>query len=186
MILDGLLLFTGTSNGATSTIADGANTDAPTTGTQDSSNILDLGVKSGIPSSANGGGARDIGTGDDPSLKLLIQVITTFGGGTDLTCELQGAPDNGTGVPGSWTVMWKSPAVVVEANLVAGAYLANVDVPRILSTQVLPRFLKLTFVTTGTHTSGDLTGVIVMDRFDQVVSTTGNLSSYPAGIVVAN
>ena len=44
----------------------GAQTDAPTTGTQAASNIIDLGVTSGIPSSANGGGARDIGVGDDP------------------------------------------------------------------------------------------------------------------------
>ena len=55
MILDGLLTFTGTSNGATGGITAGAQTDAPTTGTQAASNIIDLGV-SGLPSSANGGG----------------------------------------------------------------------------------------------------------------------------------
>jgi hypothetical protein len=40
MILDGLLQFCGTSNGATGGITAGANTDLPTTGTQVASNIL--------------------------------------------------------------------------------------------------------------------------------------------------
>ena len=76
-------------------------------------NIVDLGL-AGIPSSANGGGARDIGTGDDPSLKLSIIVTTAFASGTSLQVNLQGAPDNGSGAPGSWTTMWTGP-VVVEA-----------------------------------------------------------------------
>ena len=63
MIIDGLLLFTGTSNGASGGITSTAYTDAPTTGTQRASNILDLGVSSGVPTDANGGGARDIGIG---------------------------------------------------------------------------------------------------------------------------
>ncbi|MGI0079115.1 MAG: hypothetical protein ACRECH_05785, partial [Nitrososphaerales archaeon] len=75
MILDGLLTFTGTSNGATGTIANGPQTDAPTTGTQDASNIIDLGLV-GLPPFASGGGARDIGVGDSPSLKLSAIVTT--------------------------------------------------------------------------------------------------------------
>ena len=185
MILDGLLQFCGTSNGASGGITAGANTDSPTTGTQVASNILDLGVTSGIPSNANGGGARDLGTGDDPSLKLLVEVTTAFGGGTSLQAELAGAPDDGSGGQGSYTVMWLGPAVL-EANLVAGAYLANVDVPRVIPGQVLPRFLRLRFITSGTHTSGACNGTIVLDRFDQVVGTSGNLSGYRAGITVAN
>lgn len=186
MILDNFLMFTGTSNGATGGITAGANTDLPTTGTQDASNVVDLGVTSGIPSSANGGGARDIGIGDDPSLKLLVVVTMTFGGGTDLTVQLSGAPDNGSGAAGSFTVMWKAPAAVVEANLTVGTYLANVDVPRVIAGQVVPRFLKLTFISTGTHTSGAVEGTIVLDRLDQIVGTTGAMSGYPAGINIAN
>ena len=185
MIIDGFLLFTGTSNGATSTIADGPNTDAPTTGSQDSSNIVDIGVKSGLPTSANGGGARDLGIGDDPAMKLLIEVITAFTGGTDLTAELQGAPDNGSGAPGGYTVMWTGPKVV-EANLLAGAYLANVYMPSVIPAQVLPRFLKLTFVTTGSHGAGDLIGAIVLDKFEEIKGTTGAISGYPAGININN
>ena len=185
MILDNFLMFTGTSNGATGGITSGANTDAPTTGTQTASNIIDLGVTSGIPSSANGGGARSIGVGDNPMLKLLVQVTTAFGGGTSLQVDLSGAPDDGSGGQGSYTVMWLGPAVL-EANLVAGARLANVDVPIAIPGQVLPRFLRLRFISSGTHTSGAAEGTIVIDRFDQVGSQSGVLSGYPAGINVAN
>lgn len=185
MILDGFLMFTGTSNGASGGITSGANTDAPTTGTQVASNIIDLGIVLGIPSYANGGGARDIGIGDDPSLKLLVQVTTDFAGGTNMYCTLSGAPDDGSGGVGSYTVMWTGPTVV-EANLLAGTQLANVDVPLVVPGQPLPRFLKLSFVTSGTHTAGAVEGTIVIDRFDQVRGTTGALSGYPAGVTVSN
>lgn len=185
MILDNFLMFTGTSNGAVGGITSGANTDSPTTGTQDASNVIDLGVTSGIPSSASGGGARDIGIGDDPMLKLLVEVVTAFTGGASLQVELQGAPDNGSGGIGSFTVMWLGPAVL-EANLLAGTYIANVDVPRTIPGQPLPRFLKLTFISSGTHGAGKVTGTIVLDRFDQIVSTAGNLSAYPPGVTVGN
>lgn len=186
MILDNLLTFTGTSNGATGGITSGAQTDAPTTGTQVASNIIDLGVSSGVPSSANGGGARDIGVGDDPAMKLSAIVTTAFASGTSLALELSGAPDNGSGAPGSYTVMWQSPAAVVEASLVAGAQLANVDVPRVINGQVLPRFLRLRFITVGTHTAGAIEAQIVLDRDDQIVGATGLYSGYPAGVTVAN
>ena len=186
MILDGLLTFTGNGFGATGTIASGQFTDAPTTGTQDSSNIIDLGINGGVPSSANGGGARDIGVGDDPALKVSVLVTTTFTGGTSLVVQLAGAPDNGSGAPGSYTVMWASPAAVVEASLIQGAQLANIDVPRVVWEQVLPRFLKMTFVTVGTHTGGAVEAQIVIDRDDQIISSTGFQSGYPAGITVPN
>jgi len=185
MILDNLLLFTGTSNGATGGITASAYADLPTTGTQAASNIVDLGVASGVPSSANGGGARDIGVGDDPAMKLSVIVTTAVTGGTNLALALSGAPDDGSGGIGSYTVMWTSPTYL-EAALVAGAQLANIDVPRVISGQVLPRFLKLSFVSTGTHSAGAIQGQIVLDRDDQITGTAGVYSGYPAGITVAN
>jgi len=184
MILDGLLTFTGTSNGASGGITSGAQTDSPTTGTQVASNILDLGVTSGVPSSANGGGARDIGVGDDPMLKLSATVTTTFTGGTSLQFELDGAPDNGSGAPGSYTIMWQSQAIA-EAQLIPGQMI-NVDVPRVVPGQPLPRFLRLRFITVGTHSAGAVEAQIVIDRFDQIVGTTGALSGYVAGVTIAN
>jgi len=187
MILDALLLFTGSLNGATSgggaTFAS-STTDEPTTGTQVSSNVLDLGLI-GIPSFANGGGARDIGIGDDPAMKVLVVVTEAFTGGTSLQLTLSGAPDNGSGAPGSYTVMWTGPAVV-EANLGVGAYLANIDMPRPVPGQAMPRFLRLGYVTVGTHTAGEILGTLVLDRMDQPTGTSGNMSGYPAGLNVAN
>jgi hypothetical protein len=185
MILDGLLTFTGTSNGATGGITAGAQTDLPTTGTQAASNILDIGVASGVPSSANGGGARDLGVGDDPSLKLSVIVVTALTGGTSLGLTLQGAPDNGSGAAGTYTTMWTSP-VVVEASLVAGAQLANIDIPRPVLGQALPRFFKLNFISVGTHTAGAVEANIVIDRDDQILGTAGVYSGYAAGINIAN
>lgn len=185
MILDNLLTFTGTSNGATGGITSGAQTDAPTTGTQAASNIIDLGVISGVPLSANGGGARDLGVGDRPSLKLSALVTTAFTGGTSLGLQLQGAPDNGSGSPGSYTTMWTGP-VVVEASLLAGIQIANIDVPRPAPGQALPRFLKLNFISVGIHSTGAIECQIVIDRDDQVLGANGIYSGYPAAITVAN
>lgn len=184
MILDNYLMFTGTSNGATAGVTSGANTDAPTTGTQVSSNVIDLGLN-GIPLPAQGGGARDIGVGDNPAMKVLIVVTTAMGAGTSLQVNLQGAPDNLSGLPGSYTTMWSSP-VILLASLTAGAQIANIDMPRPVVGQPMPRFLRLQYVSAGTFTSGAIEGTLVIDRFDQPLGTTGLLSGYPAGINVAN
>lgn len=186
MVLDNLLTFTGTSNGTSGGITSGPQTDAPTA-TADATNVVDLGVINGIPSSANGGGARDIGTGDKPSLKLSAIVTAAFAGGTSLALVLSGAPDNGSGAPGSYTVMWQSPAVVPLASLVQGQQLANIDIPRPAPGQVMPRYLKLGYVVVGVMSGGgSIEAQIVIDRDDQVVGPTGAYSGYPAGLTVAN
>lgn len=185
MILDGFLQFTGfPATGGI--VVTGTNYDRPTTGTQDSSNIIDLHI-SGLPVLSNLQGARDMGIGDNPALKMLVQVTTAFGGGTSLQVILAGAPDNGSGAPGSYANFWASP-VYTEAQLVAGARLYDMDVPRPPQGVGIPRFLKLSFVSVGTHTSGALGGWIVLDRMDQMYQSTNNaiLGGYPAGITVAN
>lgn len=185
MILDNLLTFTGTSNGSSGGITSGPQTDAPTV-SADATNIIDLGL-AGIPSSANGGGARDIGAGDDPAMKLSAIVTKSFAGGTSLALTLSGAPDNGSGAPGSYSVMWQSPAAVLVAALTAGQQLANIDVPRPAPGQPLPRFLKLSYVIVGTMSGGgSIEAQIVLDRDDQIVGTAGAYSGYPAGLNVAN
>jgi hypothetical protein len=175
MILDSLLLFSGSTG----------NTDTPTTGTQTATNILDLGVTSGVPTSANGAGARDIGIGDDPMLKLMAIATTVFVGGTSLQLQLSGAPDNGSGAPGSYTIMWTGPAVLLAA-LTAGASICNVDVPRVIPGQALPRFLKLQYINVGTFTGGAIEAGIVLDQSLQIVGTGGALSGYPSGVTVSN
>lgn len=186
MIEDAFLHFTGSINGATGGIVASSLTDSPTTGTQQASNIIDLGITLGIPTSANGGGARDLGIGDYPAMKLSAIITTTFLTGTNLQVELIGAPDNGSGVPGSTTVMWTGPVIAV-ANLIAGAQLCNVDLPRAIFEQVLPRFLALAFVTTGSAmTAGAIDAALVLDLDQQIMGVTGQYSGYPAGITVAN
>jgi Bbp16 len=178
MIIDAFLLFTGAANAG--------NFDTPTTGTQNSTNVIDLHM-AGIPVLVSGQGARDIGIGDDPALKLLVQVGTAFTTGTTLQVVLQGSVDNGSGAPLSFTNWWLSPAYA-EATLVAGARLYDMDMPRPPAGVAVPRFLRLGYISTGTHTTGSIFGAIVIDRHDQMYQSTGNavLGGYPAGITVSN
>lgn len=158
MVIDGELQFTGTPGSAT------ANFDTPTTGTQQSTNQLDLVNQ------------RDMGVGDNPALKLTCIVATTFTGGTSLQLQFQGAPNN-AGVPGAWTTYAES-AAIAEADLVAGRYILPIDVPRPPPGIGLPRFYRLQYVTVGTHGAGTLRAYLNLDRQDSVI--------YPAGVTVPN
>lgn len=183
MILDSLWLFTGGSGGAGN--GDGV-TDSPTTGTQNSSNIVDIGILSGLPVSASGGGGgRDLGIGDDPALKLMVVVTTAFTGGTSLSVAVATAPDAGSNTPGSYTTAVTGP-VVTEANLIAGARILDIDYPRSAPGTVPPRYVRLSYVTVGTHTAGKIEGLVVLDRIDQPEQTNAVLGGYPAGIIINN
>lgn len=191
MILDFLAQFTGgtTAPGNSDNISD-----SPTTGTQTSSLIVDIGVglqttanASGlaIPGVAAGAGARDLGIADTPAIKIMVDVTTTFTGGTSLAINIQGAPDSGSGTTGTFTTYVSGP-VIAEAQLIAGARLLEIDLPRPPANIALPRYLQLQYVTVGTHGAGKLRANAVIDRFDQIGSQTGTLSGYPAGINIAN
>jgi hypothetical protein len=193
MILDGLLQFTGNARGATATgsVTPSTATNDVMTASGSSSNILDLGLL-GIPLSTaaggnpGGGGARDIGIGDDPAMKILVQVVVAFAGGTSLAINMQGAPDNGSGAPGSFVIMASGP-VVVLANLVVGARLFDIDMPRPAPNQPLPRFLQLGYVVVGTMSGGGaVQGYLVLDRHDMPEQSNATLGGYPAGTTVAN
>ena len=182
MILDALLQF---DNAASLAIA---------AGTKASTNVIDFGLGTSanpaIPSNANGGGARDMGIGDDPALKLLVQVSTTFtsGGAGTLSVAIQGAPDNGSGAPGSYTTWWTSP-VYALATLVAGARLLNMDFPRPPAGVAVPRFVRLLYTVAGaTMTAGAVSAYLVLDRDDQMYNSTNNavLGGYPPGIAISN
>lgn len=178
MILDSLLQF------------DNAVSLAIAAGTQASTNTIDFGISSGIPSSANGGGARDMGIGDDPAMKLMVQVSTTFtsGGAGTLSVALQGASDNGSGAPGAFTTWWVSPAYAL-ATLNAGSRLLDMDMPRPPDGIAVPRFIRLLYtVATATMTAGNVSSYLVLDRDDQMYNSTDNsvLGGYRAGINVAN
>jgi hypothetical protein len=173
MILDGLLQFSAPTG------------DAPTASGV-STNVIDLHM-AGIPVLAAGQGARDIGIGDDPAMKLLVQVITAFTGLTSLAVALQGAPDNGSGLPAAFVTWWTGPAVLA-ASLTAGARLYDMDMPRPPAGLPVPRFLQLAYTIAGVGTGGVLKGFIVLDRHDQMYNANANniLGGYPPGIVITN
>jgi hypothetical protein len=168
--------------------------------------IIDLGVglqttsnPSGIaiPSVASGGGARDLGVGDKPALKILVEVVGAFTSAGTTTAQIQilGAPDNGSGAPGSFTVYASGPVVTtVSAGTVAagglvGAHLCDLDLPRQPDGVAMPRYLECQIVTTGTGTGNPntlLAAHIVLDRFDQPWSAAGFISGYVPGVVVSN
>lgn len=119
--------------------------------------------------------ARDMGIGDAPALKLSVSVGTTFAstGAATLQVLLQGSVDNS-----NWTTMADSP-VFALATLVAGTRLLDIDMPRPVPGQALPRYLRLAYVVgTEVMSAGTINGMLVLDRQDYV--------NYPAGLIVAN
>lgn len=179
MIIDGLLIFT-------------SQTPSPTSGdtittTGVSTNAIDLHM-AGLPVLANNQGARDLGVGDDPALKMLVQCLNTFAGGTSLQIALQGATDNGSGAPAAFSTYWLSP-VYALATLVQGARLYDMDLPRPPAGVAMPRFLQLSYTIVGTFSGpSKLFGAIVLDRIDQAYNATSNatLGGYPPGVTIAN
>lgn len=160
------------------------------TGDVASTNVVDWGVASGIPSSANGGGKRDMGVGD-PSLKFVVQMVeglASAGGTGTLQIHLQGAPDNGAGSPDTFVTWWSSDAyTVTEAT--AGARLFDIAMPRPPQGAPIPRYNRLLYSIGGeTTTAGTVSAYLVLDRDDQVYNGTDNsiLGGYQAGINVAN
>lgn len=177
MILDRLLQF------------DRAVSLAIAVGTQASTDTLDFGINSGIPSNANGGGARDMGIGD-PSLKFVVQVAQTFtsGGAGTLQISLQGAVDDGTGAPAAFSTWWSSPAYAL-ATLSAGSRLFDMTMPRPPDGIAVPRFIRLLYTVAGaTMTAGQISAYLVLDRDDQMYNGTDNAiqGGYQSGINVAN
>ena len=180
MILDALLAFSALAG------------DSPTTSGV-STNIIDLGLNTpatattSIPTSANGGGARDLGIGDDPAMKLLVLCTATFTGLTSFGIALQGAVDNGSGAPAAFSTWWTGPATPV-AGLTAGTRLYDMDMPRPPAGIAVPRFLQMSYTVAGVGTGGTLKAFMVLDRDDQMYNATNNAiyGGYVSGIQVAN
>jgi len=178
MILDAFLQFTAAAGDTPTAIATNAST-----------NILDLHM-TGIPVLANLQGARDMGIGDKPALKMVAWVTTTFtsGGAGTLQAILQGATDNGAGAPNAFVSWWSSPAYAL-ATLAAGAKLYEMDMPRPPAGVAIPRFLQMAWtIATAVMTGGAIKSWIVLDREDPMYQGTNNVirGGYPAGITIAN
>jgi hypothetical protein len=149
MILDGALMF------------DNPSSLAIAAGTQASANTLDLGT------------GRDLGV--DTEIEVEASVTTTFtsGGAGTLQLSVQGSVDNST-----WTTM-ASSRVFALAELVAGALLDSMKLPRTSGTQAVPRYLRLLWtVGTATMTAGAVQAGLNRDRQKNI--------SYPPGVAITN
>jgi len=160
MIMDALMFFDGSqsSSGVLSGTTVSSGSTFTSGATTDSANIIDV---SQIASSASGLG-RDIGaTGEAHDLNIICQVLTTFtGSSSTLQIEVQTAPDNGSGSPGStWTPLALSNAIPLT-GLTGGTEIFRVTVP--LGVQ---KFLKLTYIVgTANMTAGQIMSFIAVDR----------------------
>lgn len=156
-------------------------------GTQPSTNVLDYGILAGIPSAANGGGARDMGIGDKPALKLMVEVVdeafTSAGGTGTIQVAVQYAPDDGTGQPGAFVTAATGPSFVVPG---IGTRLLDIDLPR-PKAGLVPRYCRLLY-TIGTQDAltGKVAAYVVLDRDDQPSQAAGVYGGYQPGIAVAN
>ena len=121
--------------------------DSPTSiGSTASTNIIDLGI------------ARDIGGAVTDQLMLLCQVTTAFtsGGSATLQVQFQTAPDNGSGLPGSWSTLAQSDVIPV-ASLVQSYKFLPSEVP---GGTLL--FIRLNYVIgTAAMTAGTLKAALV-------------------------
>lgn len=136
MILDGLLLFSTAQNITTSDV---------------STNVIDL------------QNARDMGIGDDPSLKVLVVVTTAFTS-TDgtLTITAQGSTDNST-----FDDYVSSKAMTAGTLTKGKAFVFPIDWPATPAPFSLPRYLRLNYTVANTaFTPGAVTATLVADRFD--------------------
>lgn len=151
-----------------------------------STNVLDMGLL-GIT-----GNGRDIGIGQDGGMRLAIYsngLFAAAGAGT-LEIQVQGAPDNGSGSPGTYVTYASSGALslaqlnsfVGTGNSVklfpialppaeAGAANSGFNPP-------LPRFYRLNYVVaTGPMTAGAIEAYLTNNRDDMV--------TYPSGFSTA-
>lgn len=125
---------------------------AVTTGTQLSTNAYDLGT------------ARDVGRGE--TVRVVVTVDTVFASGTSLQANIV---ESANADLSSATVL-VSGAVVAEAGLIAGAKILDRVLP-----QTSKRYLGLQYVSVGTHTTGTVSGGIVLtsDSNVQFPANTG-------------
>lgn len=154
-------------------------------GTQASTNVIDLHASGLLPTLAANQGARDIGIGN-PAMKILVQTVVAFasaGSTGTIQVAMQGAPDNGSGAPGTYVTMALGPLYTIPG---VGVRLMDHDMPRPKDGN-LPRFLRLLYtIATQTMTAGSVGAWLVLDRMDQPSQSAGIMGAYPAGITVAN
>lgn len=135
---------------------------AITNATVQSNNVIDLGV------------ARDIGAGDDPSLKLAVIVGAAFttSNSATLNIQLQASPDDS-----NWTTIIET-GPLTAAQLLANIKVFKTDVPL---TGIANRYLRLQYVVAAStaFTAGNI-------GFAGIVLNRSDILNYPSGINAYN
>lgn len=184
MIIDGTWVFSSLSSPQAITV------------TAASTSIVDLlGVGSGNAPNATFGNAttfgEDIGIGDGPMIPKIRCIIgTTFlPTSAFLNIAIQGAPDNGSNMPGSYTTYAESGAIAGTVLLAPGTgtnslggIAFRLDFPPVAIGQLnaMPRFIRLNYtVTSGPFTQGTLSSFLVTGADDY------SARYYPSGFTVA-
>ena len=148
------------------------------TATAASTNLYDVtgsgsGVVPPMVFGTTGVAGFDIGLADGASTPMAYFTVTTAfvsGGGATLQFQIQAAPDNGSGSPGTYTTLYTS-ATFAASTLVAGAQLV-VPVPPIVPGEALPRFYRFNYVVaTSTFSAGAVTGGIIINAPSKLENT---------------
>jgi hypothetical protein len=142
------------------------------TGAQASAQAIDL-----AGPVIGGSQGRDMGAaGMGLPLTVALNGITASGTATTLQLDFQGAPDNGSGAPGTWTTYVSTgPMTVAEIEALTGeAYAFGINVPARPPGVPLPRFYQLLkTVAGGTLTAGTIFAGLTTGRDDQVAYMSG-------------
>lgn len=151
------------------------------TATAASTNLIDLaGTGSGNPPSGSFGTATVFGAdmGVGRGIRVGCIVGTALTGGTSLNVQFQGAPDNGSNAPGSYTTFAETGAIPA-ASLTAGARIGTFDVPRALPDGSLVRFVRLNYTIVGPFTGGNIAWAGIVLDADEWMG-----KFYPSGFTV--
>lgn len=131
------------------------------------SNVIDiLGVGAGITAAqANVITGTATVPGWDPNVGMVVPEIvcavgTAFAGAGTLTMQFQGAPDNGSGSPGTYKVYEQTPAMTI-AQLTASSFFGRLKWPYEYPDGDNPRFFRLAFVPSSTFTAGTVAYAVV-------------------------
>ena len=137
-----------------------------------SSQVIDLG---GPAITGNGGttqNGRDLGPGanaNGPWLVVALNNVTVSATNTTLQFKLQGAPDNGSGAPGTYTDYLLSPAyTAAELAAVTGEqFFFPIILPPRPPGVLPPRYLQLAYVSAnGSVTAGTIYAGLSTGRSD--------------------
>lgn len=166
MITDALLAFVPAATPLSLVAADGVDIQ---------SNVIDLlGAGAGTlvqnfyGNSAVPGQADAMGVGDPrPEISVLVGTALATGNGATVSIEYQGAPDDGTGNPGTWQVFAATP-FVTAAQGAASTQLCRLPFVPPFPFNERPRFLRLNFnIPAGTHfTAGTISSALVTTTRD--------------------